>query len=364
MKHWVFLTFTLLLLGALPTAQAETETQLEMYATEEMKAILDFMQLQDVEGKSNEQKWLAIHPHLKPFSPQKPWEWHGITWKKEDDFLRVQNLNWSDADFDGTLDLRQFSALEELWIFTDPWEWETILPRKKGNLRVLLPEKSCLKRFICCGMGISELNLENQRVLENLQCMENPLKKLDLTQTPNLRHLACENCPIQVKFAPQNQIEVLSISGDSWTFEQIYALKNLKSIRWKTTKTLPENFIKHVSKCEGLSFRKISNSNLDFSQNRELYTLDLEDLPHLETLDLRNSTKMSHLSLKNCPKLRKILLPHVFRPTRENYYDLPCFSFRDIAPEVIEFSDGTSVSYEEFQKLQLEASPEEGDGFN
>ena len=188
----------------------------------------------------------------------------------------------------------------------------------------------------CSELGLSELNLSENKYLDTLNCSENKLTKLDLSQNTELTDLNCSgnkltqlNLPVSTKLVKlicyDNQLSALdvnSLSGltnlscgkNSLGTLDVSNLTSLQSLACYENGLAVLN-VKNNSSLKYLSCGGNQLTKLDLSNNQNLTELYCSD-NLLSQLDLRQNkklvtlqcfqNKLEHLDVSQCTKLQTI----------------------------------------------------------
>ena len=157
----------------------------------------------------------------------------------------------------------------------------------KGNVRVLQCEDNqltsldvsqcpALKYFSCAKNSLTSLDLSQNPLLERLLCGGNQLTNLDLSHNSSLRDLYCEGNPLTSIIFPSNSALVNFSCSDS----------RLTSI--------------DLSQCPNLL-------NVYCFSNKELTSLNLTQCPKLKDLRCETNEKLTSLDLTQCPALKDVI---------------------------------------------------------
>ena len=127
-----------------------------------------------------------------------------------------------------------------------------------------------LTKLNCNNNKLTTLNLTNNTKLENLSCLHNKLKSLDLSQNTNLKSLDCK----------QNQLTALNLTNNTKLIRLYCSYNDLTTLDLSKNKNLGTLYCNH---------NKLTN--LDLSQNTNLTWINCQD-NQLTNLDLSNNSKV------------------------------------------------------------------------
>ena len=133
-----------------------------------------------------------------------------------------------------------------------------------------------LKYFSCAKNSLTSLDLSQNPLLERLLCGGNQLTNLDLSHNSSLRDLYCEGNPLTSIIFPSNSALVNFSCSDS----------RLTSI--------------DLSQCPNLL-------NVYCFSNKELTSLNLTQCPKLKDLRCETNEKLTSLDLTQCPALKDVI---------------------------------------------------------
>ena len=216
--------------------------------------------------------------------------------------INVGHTDYNDTQYDNLVGLKYFPNLQKLNCFDNNMDELNLsenpeliyLDCSQNNLRntLDLSKNKKLKTLICKNNRIETLNLENNVALEKLEFTNNRVKNIDLRRNTNLIELVCEN----------NNLESLDLINN----------KKLKILNFKL------NGIKNPDLSINLELSELNcqqNSNLgklDLSSNKKLTKLDcfycgltelkLADNNELTRLEC-DRNQLTELDLSTSPKL-------------------------------------------------------------
>ena len=127
-----------------------------------------------------------------------------------------------------------------------------------------------LTKLNCNNNQLTTLNLTNNTKLENLSCLHNELKSLDLSQNKNLKSLDCK----------QNQFTALNLTNNTKLIRLYCSYNDLTTLDLSKNKNLGTLYCNHNQL-----------TNLDLSQNTNLTWINCQD-NQLTNLDLSNNSKV------------------------------------------------------------------------
>lgn len=216
--------------------------------------------------------------------------------------INVGHTDYNDTQYDNLVGLKYFPNLQKLNCFDNNMDELNLsenpeliyLDCSQNNLRntLDLSKNKKLKTLICRNNKIETLNLENNAALEKLEFTNNRVKNIDLSKNTNLIELVCEN----------NNLESLDLINNT----------KLKILNFKL------NGIKNPDLSSNLELSELNcqqNSNLgklDLSSNKKLTKLDcfycgLTELKLADNNELKelkcNGNQLTELDLSTSPKL-------------------------------------------------------------
>lgn len=220
--------------------------------------------------------------------------------------INVGHTDYNDTQYDNLVGLKYFPNLQKLNCFDNNMDELNLsenpeliyLDCSQNNLRntLDLSKNKKLKTLICKNNRIETLNLENNVALEKLEFTNNRVKNIDLRRNTNLIELVCEN----------NNLESLDLINN----------KKLKILNFKL------NGIKNPDLSSNLELSELNcqqNSNLgklDLSSNKKLTKLDcffcgLTELKLADNNELKelkcNGNQLTELDLSTSPKLTNVM---------------------------------------------------------
>ena len=230
-------------------------------------------------------------------------------------YLYLAGLNISNLS-----GIEDFSNLEKLIV-------------RNNNIQTMdLSANTQLKRLNCLGNPLNSLNLTNNLLLDSLTTGRlYQLNNLDLSNNINLKYLDCSNA---VDISNNVNLEHLRI--DEYEALSIDISNNIN------LKTLIASFcpfsqidLSNNTQMEYLDLSGTSLTSLDLSNNiqlKELYLIDVEDVPMLQltSLDCSNNINLEYLRIENVYGLETINL-------QNGHNDTLLLDIRDF------FSNGTSL---------------------
>lgn len=220
--------------------------------------------------------------------------------------INVGHTDYNDTQYDNLVGLKYFPNLQKLNCFDNNMDELNLsenpeliyLDCSQNNLRntLDLSKNKKLKTLICKNNGIETLNMENNVALEKLEFTNNRVKDINLSKNINLIELICEN----------NNLESLDLKNNT----------KLRILNFKL------NGIKNPDLSSNLELSELNcqqNSNLgklDLSSNKKLTKLDcffcgLTELKLADNNELKelkcNGNQLTELDLSTSPKLTNVM---------------------------------------------------------
>lgn len=193
---FALLFFFLFLLGLTPDKACANEYQTpEGYDHYEYQKLVSFLEYSDSGVKNGEK----INP--AGCNPADPETWTGVKWSSGGN-KRVRWIIWQSKDLAGSLDVSGFLSLEEL---------------NCGDNRLLrLDARNCpvLQNLFCTGNGLQILEVSGCSALGFLDCRDNNLASLDVSGCPLLWSLDCSDNKMTFSTLPLS----LPVSGGTYKY--------------------------------------------------------------------------------------------------------------------------------------------------
>jgi hypothetical protein len=276
------------------------------------------------------------------FNQQTPDSWRGITWNDATP-RKVVSIDLAGDDFRGglrgNLDVSDFTALEFLdirWnritalnvtntpaleeLYSAPGNDEGSFPERLAELDVSTsPSLRILdvgrSYFRDCGNNLTELDLSNNPLLEELYVGGNQLTELDLSNSPLLRFVdVSENGLTALDISNSVLLEELDVDGNRLTALDVSNFPELITLRcagnrltsldvsnnpklqelWCGINPLEEINVTNTPVLWFLGFRDTQITELDVSQSPLLSHLYIEN-NRLTSLDLSHNHRLMHL---------------------------------------------------------------------
>lgn len=216
--------------------------------------------------------------------------------------INVGHTDYNDTQYDNLVGLKYFPNLQKLNCFDNNMDELNLsenpeliyLDCSQNNLRntLDLSKNKKLKTLICKNNGIETLNMENNVALEKLEFTNNRVKDINLSKNINLIELICEN----------NNLESLDLKNNTKLRILNFKLNGIKNPDLSSNLDLSE------LNCQQNS----SLGKLDLSSNKKLTKLDcffcgLTELKLAENNELTrldcDRNQLTELDLSTSPKL-------------------------------------------------------------
>ena len=158
-----------------------------------------------------------------------------------------------------------------------------------------------LEWVYCYNCKITSLNIKNNPKISYVEANSNPLKKLDVSNNPLLEHLMCGDCGLKT-LDLKNNPRLMHLDAFRNKFKKLDLSNNpkLKRLDIWDNHKLGNVEISHL---KGLQYYNCSNSNvtkIDVSQNPELNKLICSYNRRLKKVDVSNNPKLVYLDCNNC----------------------------------------------------------------
>lgn len=170
---------------------------------------------------------------------------------------------------------------------------ETLYCESNEITNLNLGQNQALVELYCGYNNITNLDLSQTSFLGELSCMSNPIQELDLSKNTNLGYLNCDSCQLTSLNVSQNpNLSYLSFSYNMITSVDLSHNTNLGRLH-----------------CEGnkLSSLDVSNNTALaglFCNNNQLTSLGLGNNPELYDLFCQ-ANQLTALDISNCPKIKE-----------------------------------------------------------
>ena len=176
-----------------------------------------------------------------------------------------------------------------------------------------------LRSLNCARNKITELDVSNLNYLEELECWNNKLLNLNLSELENLLHLKCSNNQIsQLDLSNLNYLEQLECTRNNLTSLDVSELENLKNLGCGINNILELDLSNNIRLVEFSVPYNYGLNKLDLTENILLEQLDVRNTD-LKFLNLSNNqylrylwcggSKFSELDLSNNRSLIRISMP-------------------------------------------------------
>ncbi len=161
-----------------------------------------------------------------------------------------------------------------------------------------------LEKLDCSQNSIEKLDVSNLKNLKELRCYENNISKLNVKKNMRLKHIDCEKNRIKNLDVSQNKNLTLLFCGNN-KLEKLVLTKNkkLKSLAIDCNK-IKEIDIKKQNNLEKLYCSETKIKKLNLNYNKKLKTLDCRN-NKIEKLELKHLSQLDYLHCSN-NKLKKL----------------------------------------------------------
>lgn len=169
-----------------------------------------------------------------------------------------------------------------------------------GNGSLSNTEIAKVKAIYIDNRQITNLNgIEYFTALEELECRNNEINKLDVSKNIKLKHLICDNNKLN-DIDVSNNISLVDFSCGNNNLEKLDVSKNLDlEILLCDGANLKSLDVTNNTKLKALTAGDNKLTNLDISKNCDLVFLSVSD-NSLGSIDLTNNLKLEELYCTNC----------------------------------------------------------------
>ena len=219
----------------------------------------------------------------------------GIVFYENVKYRDVKDVIELDVSSQGITNIEKITNMEEIRYFTVLESLECY----NNQLRSLdLSQNTVLKELYCSKNQLTSLDLRQNTDLIFLKCIENQLRSLDLSQNTVLKELYCSNNQLPSLDLRQNtDLEVLNCRDNqlpSLDLRQNTVLEVLNC----SNNQLPSLDLRQNTVLEELDCSNNQLTSLDLRQNTDLEVLNCRD-NQLPSLDLRQNTVLEVLNCSN-----------------------------------------------------------------